>query len=93
MPKYHNFLGTPDRGANIRKRWMEHYQLTQNVSATCRHFGIARLTFYRWHKRYQRLGEQGLAELSRRPHSLNWQVPQDIVNLILQTLMTAQGLE
>lgn len=84
MKTYHHFLGTPDRDANIRLRWIEHYQLTNNVAATARHFGISRGTFYRWVKRYEKYGEKGLAELSRRPHKINWQIPQQIVDLILQ---------
>lgn len=84
MIKSHNYLGTPDRGANIRLRWMEHYKLSKSVSATSRHFGIARETFYRWHRRYEQFREKGLAELSRRPHKINWQIPHDVVDLILQ---------
>lgn len=84
MKTYHHFLGTPDRGLTIRLRWMEYYQLTHNVTGTARHFGISRGTFYRWVKRYEKYGEKGLAELSRRPHKINWQIPQQIVDLILQ---------
>jgi len=84
MKKTTNFLGTPDRGARIRLRWMEHYAATNNVSATCRHFGISRTTFYDWHSRYQKYGEKGLAELSRKPHKLNLHFPQEVRDLILQ---------
>ena len=33
-------------------RWLD-YARTHSVAATCRHFGIARSTFYRWQRRYR----------------------------------------
>ena len=39
------------REATQRLRWMD-YARTHSVAATCRHFGIARSTFYRWQRRY-----------------------------------------
>jgi putative transposase len=39
------------REAKQRLRWMD-YARTHSVAATCRHFGIARSTFYRWQRRY-----------------------------------------
>ena len=38
------------RDATQRLRWMD-YARTHSVAATCRHFGIARSTFYRWQRR------------------------------------------
>ena len=35
-----------------RLRWIEHQELTRNVSATCRYFGISRGTFYLWYHRF-----------------------------------------
>jgi len=31
---------------------MDFWGTTENVALTCRHFGIARQTFYRWRQRY-----------------------------------------
>jgi transposase InsO family protein len=42
-------------------------EVTHNVAKTCRYFGISRTAFYRWYKRYQRYGEEGLKDHSRRP--------------------------
>lgn len=39
----------------------------QNVSRTCRHFGVSRPTFYRWQARYRRVGLRGLHDRSHRP--------------------------
>ncbi|MBU5670993.1 helix-turn-helix domain-containing protein [Paenibacillus brevis] len=38
-----------------------------NVSRTCREFGISRTLYYRWYKAYAEQGMEGLAEAPRRP--------------------------
>ena len=43
------------------------YARTHSVSATCRHFGIARSTFYRWKKRYDPRRLAFLENRSSRP--------------------------
>ncbi|MBT8763184.1 helix-turn-helix domain-containing protein [Desulfohalobiaceae bacterium Ax17] len=43
---------------------------SQSISLTCRKFDIPRSTFYRWYKRYQESGSDGLADLSQKPHNL-----------------------
>ena len=42
-------------------------EVTGNVAATCRYFCISRQCFYRWLRRYEEEGEEGLRERSRRP--------------------------
>lgn len=51
------------REAKQRLRWMD-YARTHSVAATCRHFGIARSTFYRWRRRYD---PPHLSVLENRP--------------------------
>jgi transposase InsO family protein len=47
-------------------------EVTGNVSATCRYYGISRPTFYKWLHRFEELGEQGLRDGSSAPlHSPN----------------------
>jgi transposase-like protein len=41
-------------------------EVTGNVAATCRYFGISRQCFYTWLRRYEEEGEEGLRERSRR---------------------------
>jgi transposase InsO family protein len=43
------------------------YARTHTVSATCRHFGIARSTYYRWQKRYDPQHLSSLENRSSRP--------------------------
>jgi len=54
-----------------RRGWFTwHDAHGRNVSATCRRFGIARSTFYRWLRRYDRARPATLRSKSRRPHSV-----------------------
>lgn len=39
----------------------------KDVSLTCRHFGIERSYFYRWHSRFKKQGAAGLEDRPRRP--------------------------
>ena len=39
-----------------------------NMSELCRRAGISRKTGYKWLRRYRQQGDQGLSDLSRRPH-------------------------
>lgn len=42
-------------------------EITGNVSQTCRYYGVSRSTFYKWLRRYEEQGEQGLRDRSSRP--------------------------
>ena len=78
-----------------------------NGSLTARHFGIGRMTLYRWIKRFRRCGITGLNEESRRPKHLrqpavSWDVVFRIVQLRkkysawskykIKTLLMKQGI-
>jgi transposase-like protein len=56
------------RGAARRLAIIRHAQeVTGNVSATCRYFGITRQAFYDWLRPYEEHGLEGLRDRSRRP--------------------------
>jgi transposase InsO family protein len=58
------------RGAARRLAIIRHAQeVTGNVSATCRYFGITRQAFYIWLRRYEEHGLEGLRDRSRRPRT------------------------
>jgi putative transposase len=66
------------RDAKQRLRWMD-YARTHSVAATCRHFGIARSTFYRWQRRYdpQRLSFlENRSSAPRRMRRPTWTAEQ-----------------
>lgn len=43
-------------------------QGTVTICAMSERFGVSRKTIYKWMKRYERLGTEGLGDQSRRPH-------------------------
>lgn len=49
-----------------RLQWFAHYAEHQSISKTCREFGIARTTFYRW---FHRLNDHDLSTLENSPKS------------------------
>ncbi len=54
--------------AKRRLKWFDwHRDHGENVSLTCRHFGIGRSTFYRWAKRYNPKDFRSLEDQSSRP--------------------------
>jgi len=58
-------------------------EITKNVAKTCRYFGITRTTFYRWFKRYQNDGLEGLKDRSRRPfHTPHATKPEIIAKIV-----------
>lgn len=54
-----------------------------SMSVLCRRFGIARRHGYKWLDRYRRLGPSGLEDQSRRPLTHPQQVPQALIERIL----------
>ena len=56
------------RAARVRLEWLEwHRAHGHNVALTCRHFGISRQTFYRWHQRFEGGALNQLEDRSHRP--------------------------
>lgn len=67
----------PKLSSSAKKRlaWMDYYHKCQNISQTCRYFGISRKTFHHWKKRYQPFHLESLEEQSRRPkRTRTWEV-------------------
>jgi transposase-like protein len=58
------------RGAARRLSIIRHAEeVTGNVSLTCRYYGISRQVFYKWRRRYEERGIEGLRDRPRRPHT------------------------
>lgn len=62
-----------------------------NMSQLCKRFGISRPTGYKWLRRWQENGKEGLVDRSRRPHQPANQTPVDIEKLILQARQSHKG--
>lgn len=58
-------------------------EVTGNVAATCRYYGISRQCFYKWRRRYEELGEAGLRDGSSRPHYCPHETPTEVVGKIV----------
>jgi transposase-like protein len=56
------------RNAARRLAIIRHAQeVSGNVAFTCRYYGVARPSYYKWLRRYEELGVDGLRDRSRRP--------------------------
>jgi transposase-like protein len=76
----------PQLPREVRRRLaiLQHAEeVTGNVSMTCRYYGISRTVYYRWLRRYQKHGIEGLRDRSRRPHSSPNATHVDVVGKIL----------
>jgi transposase InsO family protein len=58
-------------------------EVTGNVAATCRYYGISRPTFYKWLRRFEELGEAGLRDGSCRPHYSPLATKTEIIGKII----------
>lgn len=60
-------------------------EVSGNVAATCRYYGISRPMFYKWRERYEQFGPNGLRDRSSRPHhspaATNGEVVERVVHL------------
>ena len=62
---------------------LEHAQKTGNVRKTCRYFGIARSSFYRWKRAFDRDGESGLVNKPRGARNHPNQLSKKVVDRVL----------
>jgi transposase InsO family protein len=58
-------------------------EVTGNVSATCRYYGISRPTFYKWLHQFEKFGAEGLRDRSSRPRTCPHQTDGEIVSKIV----------
>jgi transposase InsO family protein len=69
--------------------WMSTVEeVTGSISATCRYFGISRQVFYRWKRRYEDEGLQGVRDRSSKPHRGPNATEVDIVGKIVYLRQT-----
>ena len=58
-----------ERRAQRRLAVLRHVEeISGNVAATCRYYGISRQCYYGWLRRYEADGLEGLKDRSQRPH-------------------------
>ena len=72
------------RAAAHRLAIIRHAQeVTGNFSLTCRYLGITRQAFYKWLRRYEEQGLEGLRDRSRRPHVIPHATKPEVVSKIV----------
>lgn len=72
--------------AKLRLKWIDYYHAHgKNARLTCRHFGIAHRTFYRYYQRFKQQGLAGLEARSERPvHVRSPLTPRPVIDLVKQ---------
>lgn len=75
---------TLTKSAKQRLKWIDYYHgHNNNARLTCRHFGIAHRTFYRYYNRFKLQGLYGLEARSERPkHVRQPTTPRSVVNAV-----------
>ena len=59
-----------ERQARHRLAVLRHAEeISGNVAATCRYYGISRNCYYKWLRRYEAEGVEGLKARSSKPHN------------------------
>jgi transposase InsO family protein len=58
-------------------------EVSGNIAATCRYYGISRQCFYTWRRRYEAEGLEGLKDRSSAPHHTPHATTADVVEKIL----------
>ena len=72
-----------DRVVKLRLQIIQYAIKHNNINLTCRHFGISRTSFYKWYRRYERDGINGLYDRSRKPTVSPRSTSQDVISKIL----------
>jgi transposase InsO family protein len=77
------------RMAKRRLAMLRHAEeITGNVALTCRYYGVSRHTFYKWRRRYDELGLDGLRDRSTRPHVSPGTTRTEVVGKIIYLRQT-----
>jgi putative transposase len=89
-------LDNLDADVRRRLRWFDwHASHGENVSLTCRHFGISRQTFYRWQARYDPKDLRSLGDRSSRPQRVRkrtWTTAEVVAVRKLRERFTCWGM-
>jgi transposase len=86
LPKYGDQMSEQilDRQVRHRLAIIRHAEeVSGNVAMTCRYYGISRPNFYKWLRRYEEQGVDGLRDQSRRPLKSPNATHADVVGKII----------
>ncbi|MDX2088351.1 MAG: leucine zipper domain-containing protein [Kofleriaceae bacterium] len=68
---------------DLRIEFMNRVMRGETVAALCREYGISRKNADKFKERFKRLGEGGLVDQSRAPHTIPHRTPPELVELIV----------
>jgi len=72
------------RGAARRLAMIRHAQeVSGSVARTCRYYGVSRPTYYKWFRRYEERGVEGLRDRSSAPHVSPNETKAEVVGKII----------
>src|SRR5580692_10611364 len=66
-----------------RLKFVERYKAGEAMSSLCREFGISRKSGYKFVDRFEKSGEAGLLDSSRRPRHIAVRTPDALVEQIV----------
>ena len=69
MTSYLNKYANLPKEVKQRIKWFDYYRKCDNVSLTCRYFGISRQCFYDWQRRYDPNNLWTLADRAKHSYS------------------------
>jgi transposase-like protein len=72
-----------EREVQRKLRILQHAEKIGHVAKACRYFGIARASFYRWKRAYERDGEAGLVNAKTIPKNPPNQTPPEVPEKVL----------
>ncbi len=72
-----------ERKIRRKLKIFQHAKEINNVSKSCRYWGISRDTFYRWKRNYEKYGEKALINKKPCPENPNIRVSNTIAKLSL----------
>ena len=73
-----------ERRAKHKLAVLQHVEeVSGSVAATCRYYGISRTCYYKWFKRYEEEGFEGLKDRSSAPHHSPTATDAEVVEKIL----------
>jgi transposase InsO family protein len=81
-------MNDEQREIKRKKQVIEYAEAHGNVRLACRHFGVARSTFYLWRERFRDQGEEGLKSRRRGSHEHPRKTPPEVVEKILHLRRT-----
>ena len=76
-----------DRIASYKCSVLQHARKHNNITYTCRVFNLSRTVYYKWLKRFSKLGYLGLQDKKKAKPKIPKQIKKDKENIILNHII------